>query len=62
MTHSLSAANSEEKWQIEDFRKIALLLAKNTNEDCIRDFFSQCVEKFGAKKVREFMEIQLMHS
>jgi len=30
MTTRLSA-NSEEKWAIEDFRKLALLLAKNQN-------------------------------
>ena len=26
------------------------------------DFFSQSVERFGKKKVRDFMEIQLMHN
>lgn len=26
-----------------------------------RDFLKKCVEKFGAEKVKEFMEIQLMH-
>lgn len=62
MNHSLNAASSENKWAIEDFRKIALLLSKHIRETVVQDFFIQAVEKFGDKKVKEFMEIQLMHS
>ena len=42
---------------------MALLLARNLkSEDAIKEFFGQAVEKFGVKKVKDFMEIQLMHS
>ena len=61
MTTRLSA-NSEEKWAIKDFRKLALLLAKNQNLDIVLEFFNQAVEKFGKTKIRDFMEIQLMHN
>ena len=54
--------NPDEKWVIEDFRKLALLLAKNLISDSVTDFFTQSVDKFGITKVREFMEIQLMHN
>jgi len=61
MTSRLSG-NLEEKWAIEDFRKLALLLSKNLREEPVIDFFMQSVEKFGINKVRDFMEIQLMHN
>ena len=54
--------NPDEKWVIEDFRKLALLLAKNLISDSVTDFFTQSVDKFGITKVRDFMEIQLMHN
>jgi hypothetical protein len=59
MTNRLTGTN--EKWAIEDFRKLALLLAKNLRAEEVIDFFSQAVELFGKTKVRDFMEIQLMH-
>ena len=62
MNHSLNAVSTENKWSIEDFRKIALNLAKHIRESVIQHFFEQAVEKFGSKKIKEFMEIQLMHS
>lgn len=52
----------DEKWAIEDFRKLALLLSKNLISDTVTDFFAQSVENFGKTKVRDFMEIQLMHN
>jgi hypothetical protein len=54
--------NTDEKWIIEDFRKLGLLLSKNLRSQPVIDFFTQSVEKFGKKKVCEFMEIQLMHN
>jgi hypothetical protein len=45
------------QWQIEDLRKIALLLAKNLKTVIVSDFFIQAVEKIGKNKVRDFMEI-----
>jgi hypothetical protein len=60
MMHSLNG-NTEEKWSIDDFRKIAILLAKNHKDEQVAEFFNQAVENFGNRKIREFMEIQLMH-
>lgn len=42
MNYRLSG-NSDEKWAIEDFRKMALLLAKNIKEDLVYDFFEIAV-------------------
>jgi len=61
MTNKISS-NSEEKWVVEDFRKLALSLAKNKKLDIVLEFFTLAVEKFGKIKVRDFMEIQLMHN
>lgn len=61
MTNKISS-NTEEKWAIEDFRKLALPLAKNKLHDVVLEFFTLAVEKFGKVKVRDFMEIQLMHN
>lgn len=52
----------DEKWAIEDFRKLALLLSKNLISDSVTEFFNKAVEIFGRGKVRDFMEIQLMHN
>jgi hypothetical protein len=59
MTNKL---NPDEKWAIEDFRKLALLLSKNLISDSVTEFFNKAVEIFGRGKVRDFMEIQLMHN
>ncbi len=53
---------TDEKWAIEDFRKLALLLSKNLISDSVTEFFNKAVEIFGRGKVRDFMEIQLMHN
>jgi hypothetical protein len=55
-------SNTDEKWAIEDFRKLALLLSKNLISDSVTEFFTQSVNKFGVTKVKDFMEIQLMHN
>ena len=53
-------------WVLEDFRKIAPMLARgvlnrsSANEagmETIWKFFEISSQKFGAKKVRDFMEI-----
>lgn len=49
--------SGDSQWQIEDLRKVALLLAKNLKTDVVGDFFVQAVEKIGKNKVRDFMEI-----
>ena len=54
--------STEDKWIIEDFRKLALLLSKNLRAQAVIDFFSESVQRFGKKKVSDFMEIQLMHN
>ncbi len=46
MMHSLNG-NSEEQWQIEDFRKLSIMLAKNLFEEQVLEFFNISVEKFG---------------
>ena len=56
MTSRLNS-NPDEKWGIEDFRKLAFLLSKNLISDSVTEFFSQAVERFGITKVRDFMEI-----
>jgi hypothetical protein len=57
-------------WQLEDFKKLAPQIAKNyvqtsrllSNESSItHEFFKESVSKFGSKKVRDFMETQLIH-
>lgn len=39
MTSRLNC-NPDEKWVIEDFRKLALLLSKNLTSDSVTDFFT----------------------
>lgn len=52
---------------VTDLRKIVLFLTLSvldkTLESCSasRDFMRKCVGKFSSEKVKEFMEIQLMH-
>lgn len=46
MMQSLNG-NNEEQWQIEDFRKLAIPLAKNINNDQVEEFFRICVDKFS---------------
>ena len=38
------SANTEEKWSIEDFRKLALLLSKNVRSEEVTDFMEQAVD------------------
>lgn len=52
---------------VTDLRKIVLYMTlsvldkKLASSEASRDFLKKCVNKFGAEKVKEFMEIQLMH-
>lgn len=62
LNQRLQASTDDDKWSIEDLRKISIYLAKNIKAIEVKDFIQQCGEQFGVKKVREFMEIQLMHS
>lgn len=57
-------------WTLEDFRKVASLLAhavirqggSNASAiDAIWKFIELAVQRFSPKKVRDFMEIQLIH-
>jgi hypothetical protein len=57
-------------WQLEDFKKLAPQIAKSyvqtsrllSNESGItHEFFKDSVTKFSSKKVRDFMETQLIH-
>lgn len=68
----VSDTNSQlySNWQLEDFKKLAPQVALNyvhtsrllSNETSItHDFFKEAVSKFTSKKVRDFMEIQLIH-
>lgn len=59
---SVRLSASEESWSIEDFRKLALNLAKSLKTETVSEFFKQAVDKCGRAKVRDFMEIQLMHN
>ena len=52
---------------VSDLRKIVLYMTlsvldrKLQSSQSSRDFLRKCVSKFGSEKVKEFMEIQLMH-
>ena len=52
---------------VSDLRKIVLYLTlsvldrKLQSSQNSRDFLRKCVGKFSSEKVKEFMEIQLMH-
>lgn len=48
--HSISG-NQEAKWQIEDFRKVALQMAKNVEDENVSDFFQNAVDRLGHKKI-----------
>ncbi len=54
----------EKAWALEDFRKVILYVAHNILASDSRDTSSQfldlAVEKFSAKRVRDFIEIQLI--
>ena len=56
-------------WSLEDFRKIAGMIATNVvesrdmqldDQEMCTKFIEIACSKFGAKKVRDFMEIQLI--
>lgn len=58
-----------QNWVLEDFRKVALMLAQNViesnslkleSQEMSSKFIEMAVDKFGAKKFRDFMEIQLI--
>ena len=55
-------------WNLEDFRKIASMLAQNIitlktleSQEMGAQFVTLAVQANGSKKVRDFMEIQLIH-
>jgi hypothetical protein len=56
-----------EDWRLDDVRKMALVLASGAvsrNEDCrelVMKFLDTAVDKFGAAKLKKFMEAQLLH-
>jgi hypothetical protein len=47
---------------LEDFRKLSQLLVKNLHLSIVGEFFTIAYERFGAQRVKNFMEIQLMHA
>lgn len=57
----------DEEWEIQDLRKIAFPLAyavldsKSAGHQVCKDFVKKTIEKIGEGKIREFMEIQLIH-
>lgn len=60
----------KQQWNLEDFRKVSIMLAENIitssnlrleNQEMSTKFIDLAVTKFSAKKVRDFMEIQLIH-
>jgi hypothetical protein len=64
--------NDSASWALEDFRKAAPMIAnilvkgKTSEEQQMRastilKFIDVCVDRFGARKFRDFMEIQLIH-
>lgn len=66
----LQDENASTQWILDDFRKVANLIASNIlrsidlNLDDVElgmKFIDIAVNKFSAKKVRDFMEIQLIH-
>jgi len=38
------------------------MIVKNLSEEVVRDFIQTSCDKFGPKKIKDFMEIQLMHN
>ena len=40
---------------------LSVLDRKLASSQASKDFLKKCVNKFGSEKVKEFMEIQLMH-
>lgn len=54
--------NDGPDWYLDDFRKLAMplaagLLRDNERRKVMLRFTDLCIDKFGAKKMREFMEI-----
>ncbi len=47
---------------IDEYRKLALLIASNLKESEVHKFVKLACEREGSTRVKEFMEIQLMHS
>ena len=64
---SKEVQDEEDEWMVTDLRKIVLFITLSVLDktlDCrsvSRDFLRKCVGKFSSEKVKEFMEIQLMH-
>ena len=68
-TESGAAENNTEddEWLVTDLRKIVLYITLSVLDKKIticqvsRTFLKRCSQKFGVEKVKEFMEIQLLH-
>lgn len=54
--------SGEEGFAFEDLRKIGLLAAGLLRQQQAQDFFELCLEKTGKQRLREIMEVTLMHS
>ncbi len=68
MSEDADEANEVDDWLISDLRKIIIYITisaldkKVSTSDTGTDFLKNCVAKFAIEKVKEFMEIQLMHN
>jgi len=69
VTNRVMGDKADPIWSLEDFRKVAAMLAQNVveshkmnidDQEMCTKFIDISCEKFGAKKVRDFMEIQLI--
>ena len=66
-TDDAQSEEETEDWLISDLRKIIINVTFSTldkhdpSSENVRTFLRKCVSKFGVDKVKEFMEIQLMH-
>jgi len=58
----LMSTRGESPLPIEDFRKAAILMASDLEDEEVTRFFEGAVERQGRTKVKEFMEMQLMNS
>ena len=57
-------SNPDQAWNMDDFRKIAPLMAQSvistSGSQTVESFIQVAVKKFGRRRVRDFMEIQLI--
>lgn len=58
---STSKLADNEEYLIEDFRKIVVFLAKNISSPEIEQLLLTLVSRQGKERIRDFMEIHLMH-